>query len=271
MASGLWRNINYKTPVKYYINTYIREYDLSKANINALLYQGRISKSEYNKFYNMDKKEREVTIGKMISKDRTIYQDIQAGIKEAKRKLFLTNDIEDLDIVSIKNDAVFIVGKYLQQTEFSPFKFIVKNEYNIFFQLQELEIYYSDTIDKNGYIMVNIDVKGIGDDNLILHQNGMLDMICEVCRRLQRETIDETMSYVSMMYNKFINRELSKDYYRNFDSFSMYQIPTFMQSIQIPDITEEMKYAVDINRNLSIMRNLVGIISDIYRQKKRRG
>ncbi len=270
MASGLWRNINYKTPVKYYINTYIREYDLSKANINALLYQGRISKSEYNNFYNMDKKEREVAIGKMISKDRTIYQDIQTGIKEAKRKLFLTNDIEDLDIVSIKNDAVFIVGKYLQQTEFPPFKFIVKNEYNIFFQLQELEIYYSDTIDKNGYIMVNIDVKGIGDDNLILHQNGMLDMICEVCRRLQRETIDETMSYVSMMYNKFINRELSKDYYRNFDSFSMYQIPTFMQSIQIPDITEEMKYAVDINRNLSIMRNLVGIISDIYRQKKRR-
>ena len=57
MASGLWRNINYKTPVKYYINTYIREYDLSKANINALLYQGRIDKSQYNIFYNMDKKQ----------------------------------------------------------------------------------------------------------------------------------------------------------------------------------------------------------------------
>jgi hypothetical protein len=270
MASGLWRNINYKTPVKYYINTYIREYDLSKANINALLYQGRIDKSQYNIFYNMDKKQREITIGKMISKDRTIYQDIQSGIKEAKRKLFLTNNIEDLDIVSIKNDAVFIVGKYLKETEFPPFTFIVKNEYNIFLQLQELEIYYSDFIDNGGYD-INIDVKGIGDNNLLLHQNGMLDLICEVCRRLQRESIDETMSYVSMMYSKFINRELGKEYYRNFDSFSMYIIPTFMQFVQVPDISEDMKYAVDINRNLSIMRNLVGIISDIYRQKKRRG
>ena len=270
MASGLWRNINYKTPVKYFINTYIREYDLSKANINALLYQGRISKSEYNNFYNMEKKLREVTIGKMISKDRTIYQDIQSGIKEAKRKLFLTNDIEDLDIVSIKNDAVFVVGKYLKETEFPPFTFIIKNEYNIFLQLQELEIYYSDYIDNNEY-NINIDVKGIGDDNLLLHQNGMLDLICEVCRRLQRESIDETMNYISMMYNKFINRELGKEYYRNFDSFSMYIIPTFIQFIQVPDISEDMKYAVDINRNLSIMRNLVGIISDIYRQKKRRG
>ena len=160
MASGLWRNINYKTPVKYYTNTYIREYDLSKANINALLYQGRIDKSQYNIFYNMDKKQREITIGKMIAKDRTIYQDIQSGIKEAKRKLFLTNDIEDLDIVSIKNDAVFIVGKYLKETEFPPFTFIIKNEYNIFLQLQELEIYYSDSIDNNGYD-INIDVKGI--------------------------------------------------------------------------------------------------------------
>ena len=270
MASGLWRNINYKTPVKYYTNTYIREYDLSKANINALLYQGRIDKSQYNIFYNMDKKQREITIGKMIAKDRTIYQDIQSGIKEAKRKLFLTNDIEDLDIVSIKNDAVFIVGKYLKETEFPPFTFIIKNEYNIFLQLQELEIYYSDSIDNNGYD-INIDVKGIGDNNLLLHQNGMLDLICEVCRRLQRESIDETMGYVSMMYNKFINRELGKEYYRNFDSFSMYIIPTFMQFVQVPDISEDMKYAVDINRNLSIMRNLVGIISDIYRQKKRRG
>ena len=270
MASGLWRNINYKTPVKYYINTYIREYDLSKANINALLYQGRISKSQYNDFYNMEKKQREVTIGKMISKDRTIYQDIQSGIKEAKRKLFLVNDIEDLDIVSIKNDAVFIVGKYLHQTEFPPFTFVIKNEYNIFLQLQELEIYYSDSIDNKGY-NINIDVKGIGDDNLLLHQYGMLDLICEVCRRLQRESIDETMCYVSMMYNKFINRELGKEYYRNFDSFSMYVIPTFIQSVQVPEISEDMKYAVDINRNLSILRNLVGIISDIYRQKKRRG
>ena len=184
MASELWRNINYKTPIKYFINTYIREYDLSKANINALLYQKVLTKEEYNRFYNMDKKEREVIIGKMISKDRTIYTNIQTGIKEAKRKLFISNNIEDIDIVSIKNDAVFIVGKLLPYTEFQPFKFVIKNEYNIFLQLQELEVYYSDNF-INGEFNINIDVKGIGDNNLILHEHGILDIICEVCGRLQ--------------------------------------------------------------------------------------
>ena len=270
MPSGLWRNINYKTPVKYYINTYIREYDLSKANINALLYQKRITKSEYDNFYSMEKQKREIIIGKMIARDRTLYQDIQSGIKEAKRKLFLTNDIEDLDIVSIKNDAVFIVGKYLQNTIFPPFEFKIKNEYNIFLQLQELEIYFSDYFDENGY-GINIDVKGISDENLLLHQYGMLDFICEICRKLQRENVESTMEYVSEMYNNFIKRLLPKEYYRNFDSFSMYIIPTFVQYSRLPDISEDMKYAVDINRNLSIMRNIVGIVSDIYRQKKRRG
>ena len=89
--------------------------------------------------------------------------------------------------------------------------------------------------------------------------------------KLQREKIEDTMNYISIMYNKFINRELRKEYYRNFDAFSMYVIPTFSRSVQLPDISEEMKYAVDINRNLSIMRNLVGIVSEIYRQKIRRG
>ena len=270
MASELWRNINYKTPIKYFINTYIREYDLSKANINALLYQKVLTKEEYNRFYNMDKKEREVIIGKMISKDRTIYTNIQTGIKEAKRKLFISNNIEDIDIVSIKNDAVFIVGKLLPYTEFQPFKFVIKNEYNIFLQLQELEVYYSDNF-INGEFNINIDVKGIGDNNLILHEHGILDIICEVCRRLQREKIEDTIGYISIMYDKFINRELGKEYYRNFDAFSMYVIPTFSRFVQLPDITEDMKYAVDINRNLSIMRNLVAIVSEIYRQKIRRG
>ena len=31
MPTDLWRSYNYKTPIKYYVNTFIREYDLSKA------------------------------------------------------------------------------------------------------------------------------------------------------------------------------------------------------------------------------------------------
>ena len=265
---SLWRNLNYKTSIKYLVNTYIREYVLSKANINALLYTNRISKEEYDKFLSMDKKDREVSIGLMIKNDRSIYSDIQKGIIEAKRKLFLSNSIEDFEVVSIKNDAVFTHGRKLQFTEFPPFNFVIKNEYTIYLQLQELEVYYRDTIDPyTGEILTNLDVKGIGDNNLLLHQNGILDLICEVCYRLQREKIEDTMSWISNIYEKFIKKELPKDYYRCFDTFSMYKVHTFTRVATLSDVDDSMVPYLDINRNLLILRNLISIVSDIYRLK----
>lgn len=269
-VSSLWRQLNYKTSIKYLVNTYIREYDLSKANINALLYTNRISKEEYNKFLVMDKKDREVSIGLMIRNDRSIYTDIQKGIIEAKRKLFLSNSIEDFEVVSIKNDAVFTHGRLLQIREFPPFDFKIKNEYTIYLQLQELEVYYGDSIDQcTGDIITNLDVKGISDSNLLLHQNGMLDLICETCYRIQRERIEDTMSWISQMYEKFIKRELPKEYYRNFDAFSMYKVHTFTRIASMIDIDDSLVPVIDINRNLSIFRDLVSIVSDIYRMKIR--
>ena len=44
MPTELWRSLNYKTQYKYFINTFIREYDLSKANINALLWGGCVGR-----------------------------------------------------------------------------------------------------------------------------------------------------------------------------------------------------------------------------------
>lgn len=268
IESSLWKVLNYKTSIKYLINTYIREYDLSKANINALLYTNRISQEEYNRFLNMDKKNREISIGLMIRNDRSIYKDIQKGIIEAKRKLFLNNSIDNFEVVSIKNDAVFIHGRALQFTQFSPFDFKLKNEYTIYLQLQELEVYYGDTIDQyTGEILTNLDIKGIGNSTLLIHQNGMLDLICEACYRLQREKIEDTMSWVIQIYDKFINRQLPKEYYRNFDNNSMYKIHTFTRVASLVDIDDSMIQYLDINRNLLILRDLVSIISDIYRMK----
>ena len=106
MSTDYWKRINYKTPVKYFINTYIREYDLSKANITALLYQNRLSLSEYNEYLTMRKELREKKVGLLIRSDRSIYKDIQAGIIEAKKRLLTLNSVEDFNIVSFDNLAL---------------------------------------------------------------------------------------------------------------------------------------------------------------------
>ena len=271
MPTSLWKSVNYKTPVKYYLNTYIREYDLSKANISSLFYMGRITQEELNNYLAMDKQEREVDIGLWIKRDKTVYKDIQTGIIEAKRRLVRANDIEDFDVVSVKNDAMFIVGKDLPQTVFPPyFKFVVKNVYTMFMQLVDLEIYYGDLVDPiANTVNTNIDVKGISDSNLLLHRGGMLDLICDACYKLQREDIRDTMRWISEMYQAYIERRLPKEYYRSFDSFSGYMIKTFVQTVSLGEIDETMIQYVDINRNLLIFRDLMAIISDVYHRRNR--
>ena len=269
MASDLWRKKNYKTPVKYFINTYIREYDLSKANINALLYEKKIPKKTYEKLDSMDKQTREITVGMMIRNDSSVYQAISEGITEARRKLIVSNGLEDYDIVAIKNDAVFVLSRLLPQTVFPPFEFKVKNTYTIYMQLAELEIYYSDSIDTNGGISYNIDVKGISDEKLPLYQDGMLGLICDICYRLQRDHISRVLSYLSSMYGKFCRRELPLVYYRSFDPFCTYTINTTYSSYSLPDIDDKYINIIDIGRNNIIFRDLLYIVSDIYKARVR--
>ena len=65
----IYQKVNYLSPIKYLINTYIREYDLSKANINSLLYTKRIDQSMYDKLFNMNKNDREKRIFSKKRKD----------------------------------------------------------------------------------------------------------------------------------------------------------------------------------------------------------
>lgn len=268
MISDLWKRQNYKAPIKYLTNTYIREYDLSKANINALLYNKRITREEYNRLYSMDKKQREVTIGLMIKEDNSLYNSISNGIEEGRRRLFVKNEIEEYEVVSIKNDAVFVHGRQLPFTDFKDFIFVVKNEYTVYLKLQELEIYYTDSTDiRTGELLTTIDIKGLSEYNIQLHSNGMTHLICELCYRLQRENIESTMKWIIGIYDQFINRRLPKEYYRTFNYESGYTVPTYIRTATLFDISDDMIPIVDINRNLLILRDMVSIVSDIYRIK----
>ena len=79
------------------------------------------------------------------------------------------------------------------------------------------------------------------------------------------ERIEETMKWICCIYESFIKRQLPKQYYRNFDSFSQYIINTYVHYVSMDDINDDMIDAVDINRNLSLLRDMISIVSSIYR------
>ena len=98
----LYKEKNYTVDLDYLFNQYIREYDISKANINVLFAKRMINKETYNMLYNADRMYRQVYIGKMIRSNQNVQKVLSDGIIEYKQKFFEANNINDNNIISIK-------------------------------------------------------------------------------------------------------------------------------------------------------------------------
>ena len=253
---------NYNSDYNLILNSFIREYDISKANINALYQRGVISKSQYDNLYNTDKQTREKTIGLMIRKDQNIYKEIQNGIIDAKRDLIISNGIEPEDIVSIKNDAVFIKNQKLEHTKFGMMDFKLKNIYTLFIKINKYEFYYYYNSYNNEE---RLDIKGINDDKLKIHKDYFMDFLLALFNTLQ---IDGIIKAVNMLKNfsiMYINRKLNINYYRKFNSESNFDLQYYnntWSSIYVSDIK-----LIDIRFNYEILRDLYGVLISYYFKK----
>ena len=270
--SQLFNNVNLAPQFPYIVNCYIREYDLQKANISVLRSLDIIDEETYLRLYHSDRMYRQIFIGNMIRDDKEIGYALKRGLIHAKQGLFELNAIQDHEVLCIKNDAIFVVNKELATTTVGRnLNFICKNVYTIFMKLCNLEIYYADKFLPDGQLSINVDVKGISDELLPLHQGGMLDLICTTCNMLQRFKSSEIISYLMEMYDLFIQRKLPNDYYREFNESSHFAFRSKYSTFYMDMISDEYRNAVDINRNLTIIRDLISIVSNLYTADSRRG
>ena len=130
--SELYQKTSYLTKETVITNR-IYEYDIKAANISALSQEG-FDSDMLHKLAMLDKKDREVAVGKMIRQDKRVGEIIKKQIKRARENLFRSNGLQDKDIVSIKNDAVFVLGRALNYTRFGEMEFKLKNQYAAFIQ-----------------------------------------------------------------------------------------------------------------------------------------
>ena len=259
--SNLWSRANYLAPYPCITNTYIIEYDISKANINILLFYGVIDQKTYDMLYNADKKYREIYVGKMEQNNPKITEIKAKGIEEFRHKFFETNQLENKDILSIKNDAIFVIGKDCQYTQFDNITFKKANVYTSYMKLGTLEVYYGyDPISGNELI----DVKGINDLKLELHREYMISHLCEVFYALQTSSVQEAIKINSELLDRMLNKCLAKGFYRTFDSNSIYVINTGFSMFQLNDISDdEIKY-VNPSANINRLREVSSALSTLY-------
>ena len=66
LNSKLYNEIVYRPQIPYAVNTFIYEYDLSKANISSLRAQNIIDDDTYRRLYNSDRMTRQIEIENMV-------------------------------------------------------------------------------------------------------------------------------------------------------------------------------------------------------------
>ena len=268
MSSSLYDKQNYSNGIDYY-SGYIVEYDLRKANISALLSRGIISTELYTNLLNSDKQYREVYIGNMIKQNNSIYKEIQQGIIDAKRQFIEANNIEDEEILAIRNDALFILSDRPMIQEFGNYYFAKKNIFTFFFRFyKNNEWYYR--FDQSTMSDI-IEIKGMKDEKLLYHKDHFLKFLADISYNLQRSSIEETLSRCNEFYEDYLNRRLDINYYREFNNNSEFRI-SFQQlgkSYLTPELQQSDIENLDINFNLRILRDLIKVIDQIYFSQRR--
>lgn len=266
---SIWKKSNYTSNIEFLIDIPIREYDISKANISVLRDANVIADDEYQYFLNCPKMEREIAIGKMQGRDKTVYETLRNGIENARRIFIEKNNIQPSDILNIRNDSIcLITNRELDTYITDRVQFRLTGDYRSYYKIQSLCMYYNfDIISKRE----TLDVKGLGEFNVSIHKNFMLDFLAELFYTAQLDGVESAIQLLATMHRKYVNMELPIEYYRELNTYSYLKMKEHMSqysSYQLDIADERFKQYIDISFNEKILRSLNKIYSSVYFNKK---
>ena len=218
-------------------NNEIIEWDIKSANTSLMSYYNLQPEKVIQKLASMAKSQREIAVGKLMRKDKDFSKNLEESFNKIIQEFMDMNSLTWDDIVSVKKDAVFVKNHKITHSNFGSVHFIPKNQYKHVLLLPKYEIYLSDS---------KTDVKGIPDDKLSLHEEGMLDFI-----RNTMETASEIhkLHYFFKEYvTAYKNKDLEFDAYREFNSDSLFRIGGEFPMMTDSMIEEDMG-VLDISYN----------------------
>lgn len=213
--SDLYKKTSWTNPnIIYLFNSTIYEYDIKSAGLSISKFFNLLPEETIEKLEAMPKHKRVVAEGKLQIKDKEYRDALSNGFAEMRKLFIESNAIEDNEIISIKKDAIFISRKP-RFTNFKCVKFTRKNSYSCYINAGGIEYYYSDDA---------LDIKGIGDENIKLHEDGILAFIINFFDKMQHQSKKYVLRYVTNQYSLYKQHKLPVEYYREFNASSKYRV-----------------------------------------------
>ena len=267
----LYQLDNYTANIPYLINTDIKCYDISKANISILFDAGLLSRDDYSRLYSLPKKNREIEIGIMSRDNEVVKETLKDGFLNARRLLIEANGIKDESILSIKKDAVYVINRTLKETEFGSVKFKLSDRYTSFYRLADLEIYFNSDFN-------HMDVKGINDNILVLHKDYFQSLLSLIFLTAEKQDIEYVLTRMKTIISMYAGMEFDAECYREFNRLSSFRLvkaynilSSRTQSIGVRAPSDSLitgfKKYIDISYNYGLIIQLYNYYFEIYLNK----
>lgn len=218
----------------------ISEWDIKSANTSLMRYYKLADPKLIEKLEKLDKKDREPAVGKMSRRDKNFSIELERSFTKIIEEFLAINGLDpEKDIISYKKDSVFIRNKPVKQNLIGDcVQFVNKNLYTGCLLLPKYEFYYSPN---------KIDVKGVNDESLPLHEYGTLAFIRAVMEDSRNWIeLNQFMKDFSAAYKK---RLLPFDAYREFTTSSKFRVNLFGNEVLMDAIDEETLEVTDITFN----------------------
>ena len=219
--SDLYLKHNYlNKDISFLCNTQINEYDMKAGGFSILKRAGVLTKSEIEYLEKCPKLERNIYLGNKVKENKELNELQMNGFIEARKMFFELNNIDDSSVLSIKKDAIFLIRQNVYNTEFDGFTFNLANTYSSYYYFpnqigDDIEMYYKAKTN-------SIDVKGLGKDNIPLHEDYFLKDLSILFKLAEQSNHDNLIKYLKKYRSKYLNKELDVNCYREMNMHSMF-------------------------------------------------
>lgn len=230
----------------------VYEYDMRDGGFSIIKEFGLLPPSSIKVLSQMNKFDRHVAVGKEVGANRDLSIDLMDGFVEARRAFFVKNDLDARSVLSIKKDAVFVIGRKCKEVNFGKYiKFALKNSYTSYYRVNNIELYYSS---KSRIL----DVKNLGKESFILTH----PLLKEVSKILFYYENNKSLVFKKLQQLRldYLNRKFPISYYRELNSEGYFRTSHNIGNVLSVTISDE-NIAASMNiKDIDISYNYENLI-----------
>lgn len=201
--------------IQYLFGREIIEYDIKSAGLSITEAYKLAPEDLIRQWRTLPKDQRSVKMGIYRGNNQQYSRLLTQKFAEVRKFFLNMNSLTDDDIIAVKNDAIFTIGRQ-SHLKLGPIEFRAKNVYQSYIRFfEKLEVFFKDG---------DVDIKGMGVSAVNSHRLYLISFLMEMTERIERRDKFAVRKCIRFI-DEFKTGELEEPYYLEFNSRSRQRDP----------------------------------------------